>query len=285
LLAAVAAYGWWGVVPIYFRALRHVAPLEIVAHRIVWSVVVLVAFLAVQHRLRDLGLMLAHGRTLALLGVSTVLLACNWLVFVWAIAHEQTLQASLGYFVNPLVSVLLGSAALGESLTRAEWIAVALAGCGVAWLTLAAGVVPWVALCLAFSFAMYGLTRKLANVRAAEGLTLEIVLLLPIAAAYLATLAASGRGAFTMASPYTMLLLLAAGVITTLPLVWFAIAVQRLRLVTMGLLQYIAPTLQFLLAVAVFGEPFGRMHLVAFVCIWGALAVFTVDNLRRALRS
>jgi chloramphenicol-sensitive protein RarD len=285
LVAAVAAYGWWGVVPIYFRALRHVAPLEIVAHRVVWSVAVLAAFLAVQRRLRDLGPLLYTRRTLGLLVASTLLIAGNWLVFIWAIAHEQLLQASLGYFINPLVSVLLGAAVLGERLTRGERIAVCLAACGVAWLTFAAGVFPWIALFLAVSFALYGLVRKLANVRATEGLTVETMLLLPFAAGYLAMLAVTGRGALTHGSATTVTMLLAAGVITALPLVWFATAVQRLRLVTMGLLQYIAPTLQFLLAVVVFGEPFGRTHLIAFAWIWGALAVFTADNLRRALRS
>jgi len=285
LAAAVAAYGWWGVVPIYFRALRHVPPLEIVAHRVVWSVVVLAAFLAAGQRLRDLRPMLARRRTLFLLVLSTLLIASNWLVFIWAIAQEHLLQASLGYFINPLVSVLMGAAVLGERLTRGEWTAVALAACGVAWLTFAAGVVPWIALFLAFTFATYGLVRKLADVRATEGLMVETLLLLPIAGGYLVYLTASHTGAFATHSPGTIALLLAAGVITALPLVWFATAVQRLRLVTIGLLQYIAPTLQFLLAVVVFGEPFGRTHLVAFAWIWGALAVFTADNIQRALRT
>ena len=278
---ALAAYTWWGFIPVYFKALRHVPPLETLAHRIVWSVVVLAILITALRRWRAVGQVVGDRRLLALLLLSTALLASNWFVFIWAVAHEHVLDASLGYFINPLVSVFLGSTVLGERLTRAEWIAVALTAVAVSGLTLALGAAPWVALFLAGSFAMYGLVRKIAQVSALEALTVETALLLPPAVVYLLVRGAGGGLVFGTGSPSTDALLLSAGVITAVPLLCFGFAVGRLRLSTMGVLQYVSPSLQLLLAVAAYHEPFLAAEKAAFVCIWAALAIFTADNLRR----
>ena len=270
VLYGIAAYGWWGVVAIYFKAVRHVAPLEILAHRIVWSVVVLVAIVTVMRRWPTLIRVAAEWRALRLLVLSTFLVATNWYVFIWAVSHDHLVDASLGYFINPLVNVVLGFVVLHERLRALEWVSVALAAVAVTWLAVGAGIFPWVSLTVAITFGLYGLVRKIAAVPSIEGLTIETAILFPIAAGYLIY-----RGSTVD------LLLVASGPITALPLLWFASAVQRLRLATMGLLQYISPTIQFALAVAVYKEPFGSQRLIAFVLIWGAIAIYSAANLSR----
>ncbi|HEX7705728.1 MAG TPA: EamA family transporter RarD [Thermoanaerobaculia bacterium] len=280
VLYGIAAYGWWGVVAVYFKIVRAVPPLEILAHRIIWSVVMLVLIVAVSRRWTALRTVLVSRRSLLFLLISTILIAVNWFVFIWAITRDHMVDASLGYFINPLVNVFFGFLFLGERLRRVEWVSVAIAAVAVLWLTLGAGVFPWISLVLAGSFGLYGLVRKLARVSSIEGLTVETTFLLPLALGYLFFLARSDALAFGDERSLD-LLLIAAGPITALPLIWFAAAVSRLRLATIGLLQYIAPTIQFTLAVAVYREPFGPERFIAFGLIWLAIAIYSADNFRR----
>lgn len=280
ILYGVAAYAWWGFAAIYFKAVRSVAPLEILAHRITWSVIILGALLLILGRRAAIIRVLRNRRAMLLLGASTCLIAVNWYTFIWAITRNHMLDASLGYFINPLVSVIFGFVFFRERLRPLETFSVFLAGVAVVWLTVAAGVVPWVALVLAVSFALYGLVRKLAAVPSMEGLAIETAFLVPFALGWLIWLASQDRLAFG-SSLQIDLLLAAAGPVTAVPLVWFASAVQRLRLATVGLLQYIAPSLQFVLAVAVYHEPFGGVRMIAFALIWIAVAIYSAENLRR----
>ena len=280
ILFGIAAYGFWGFVAIYFKLLTRVSPLEILAHRIVWSVVVLVAIITILRRWPALARVARDRRTLQLLLLSTVLVAANWFVFIWAVTHNHLVEASLGYFINPLVSVLLGFIVLHEHLRTIEWLSIGLAATAVTWLAFAGGVFPWISLSVAFSFGFYGLVRKIAAVPSLEGLTIETAMLLPIAGGYLLYRTAAGTLMFAHTSRSLDLLLLAAGPITAIPLLWFASAVQRLRLATVGLLQFMTPTIQFFLAVAVYHEPFGSRKLVAFALIWCAAAMYSVANLR-----
>lgn len=284
LLHALAAYMVWGLFPIYFRALRHVPPLEVLAHRVVWSALLLWAFLAWRGGLRAAVAAALPGRRLAVLGATTLLISANWLIFIWAVSVGRVLAASLGYFVTPLVNVLLGVVFLRESLGRRQLLAVLLAGAGVLWLLFRHGGSLWISLALALTFGLYGLVRKAARIDAVGGLFVETALLAPAALLFLVGRAAAGTGALGSSAGISVLLSL-AGVLTVLPLVWFAIGIQRLRLSTMGLLQYLTPSCQFALAVAVYREPFTRDHAVAFAFIWLSLAIYTLDALlsRRAV--
>ena len=284
LLYGVAAYLAWGLLPLYFRALQGVPPLEILAHRVVWSVLLLAGLTTWLRRWPEVARPLSSWRgRLTLLG-STALISVNWGVYIWAVHAGRVLEASLGYFVNPLVNVLLGVLFLGERLTRRQQLAVGLAAAGVAVLIATAGTFPWVALVLATSFGLYGLLRKVARMDAVAGLFCETALLAPLAAGGLLLLARAGTGHLG-AAPGQSALLVAAGLVTALPLIWFALAVAQLRLSTLGLLQYLAPTMQFSIAVFAFGEPFTAAHGVAFGCIWASLALYSADllsGLRRA---
>jgi chloramphenicol-sensitive protein RarD len=275
---AVCTYLSWGLLPIYFKALRPVPAVEVLAHRVVWSLALLTAIVALRAGVRALA---APFRRLPILSVTTALIATNWLVYIWAVQSGRVLEASLGYFVNPLVNVLFGVAFLGEALSRRQRAAVALAAAGVAVLVVRAGTIPWVALVLATTFGLYGLLRKRAAIDPLGGLLAETALLGPAALALLALRAATGAGAFGSA-PGTTVLLAAAGPITALPLVGFGLAVHRLRLSTMGLIQYLAPTGQFLLAVLLYREPFGAAHAVAFALIWTSLALYSWDAVARS---
>lgn len=285
LAFAVAAYSWWGLGPIYFKAVRHVAPLEILAHRVIWSFVALLILVSLRRRWDALRSAIRHRPTLLILFATSAIVSSNWFIFIWAITHDRVLEASLGYFINPLVNVLLGFVVLKERLTPTEWFAVAIAAAGVAWLTATSGVVPWISLALAVTFALYGLLRKIARVDSLEGLTIETGTVLAVAAGYLALLELRGEAAFLSVSAATDVLLLLAGVVTATPLIWFAIAVKRLKLATIGILQYISPTFQFALAVFAYGEPFDRTRFFAFAVIWISLAMYTGDNLKRGWRS
>ncbi len=280
LAYALAAYLAWGMLPLYFKALSGVPPVEILAHRVVWSVVLLAVLLAVRGGLPAFRAPFRRER-LPLLALTTVLIATNWLVYIWAVQAGRILEASLGYFVNPLVNVLLGVAFLGETLSPRQRDAVLVAGLGVLVLVVRAGTFPWIALVLATSFGFYGLLRKRAATDALGGLFAETALLAPAALGLLAFQASAGRGAFGSSTGVT-LLLAAAGAITALPLVWFTLGVHRLRLSTMGLVQYVAPSGQFLLAVLLYREPFGPAHAVAFACIWSSLAIYSWDAFSRA---
>jgi chloramphenicol-sensitive protein RarD len=277
---ALLAFAAWGFFPLYFKALAHVPALEVLAHRVAWSVVLLAVAAPLLGRFRSALHALGPEKRLQILA-SAALIAANWGVYIWAVQAGRVLQASLGYFVNPLVSVLLGVVFLRERLRRWQLGAIAVAAVGVAWLVVDRGEVPWLPLTLALTFGLYGLVRKRAGVDAIGGLLAETAILAPLALAFLVVRARQGHGAFG-GDLRTSLLLAAAGPITAVPLVWFALGVRSLPLSTVGLLQYLTPTLQFLLAVAVYHEAFSHAHAVAFGCIWTALAIYSWDSLHAA---
>lgn len=275
---AAAAYLTWGLFPLYFRALRGVPAPEVLAHRIVWSAALLVVVVTLRRRWRDVLRQARSPGTLRALATSAVLISTNWVVYIWAVNSGRVVEASLGYFVNPLVTVLLGVAFLRERLTVRQRIAVALAGAGVLVLVVRAGHVPWVALTLAVTFGLYGFVRKRARADAIGGLLTEVGLLAPLALVYLGLLGRAGDAHFG-GEPRHTALLAASGVVTAVPLIWFARAVERLRLSTVGVLQYLNPTAQLAIAVFLFGEPFTRTHAVAFGCIWASLVLYTAEAL------
>lgn len=283
---ATLAYLCWGLFPLYFRELADVPALEVVLHRIVWSLAFVLALLAWRGRWAWLGAALRHPRTLAACAVSALLLSGNWLTYVWAVQHGRVVDASLGYFVLPLVNVALGFVFLGERPRRGQWLAVGVASAGVVWLTVQAGHLPWIALVLALSFGVYGLLRKTAALGALEGLAMEALLLAPVAATVLLVWHWQGRGA--MAQPVGALpaLLVLAGPFTAIPLLWFAAGARRISMATLGILQYLSPTLQFLLGVWLFHEPVSAGRWAGFALIWLALVLYSVEGwLRRASRS
>jgi chloramphenicol-sensitive protein RarD len=273
LIHGAAAYGLWGLLPLYFHLLDQVDAGEIVAQRVMWSVVLLVPIVLLLGRRASLWAVLRNPRTMAMLAASAVLIAANWLLYVWAVLHQQVLAASMAYFLNPLLNIAMGVALLGERLTRAQAVAVLLAGAGVAVMALGAGGALWISLTIALSFAFYGLIRKLAPVEAFEGLTIETLLLAPFALGYLVWLSGEGGLSFGREGGITALLVL-AGAITTVPLLLFAAAARELRMATLGLLQFLAPTMQFLLAITLFGERLDAAKLLSFGLIWAGLAVY-----------
>lgn len=279
-LYALGAYGLWGVLPLYWKWLSALPASTILAHRVVWSLAVSALLLSVGRRWRELRQVLSGRATLVPLLATSALIGSNWLVFIWAVNHARVLEASLGYFLTPLVNVALGRAFLGERLLPLQGWAVALAGCGVAWLALGVDEVPWVALFLAGTFALYGLLRKLAPVSPVPGLAVETLLLAPAAGAWLAWLELRGGGAFGDADPGVVALLLASGAVTAAPLLLFAAAARRLPLSTLGFFQYIGPSLTFLLAITVFAEPLTGDQAVTFGFIWAALALFSLAAAR-----
>ncbi|MEE8215693.1 MAG: EamA family transporter RarD [Acidiferrobacterales bacterium] len=277
VLYALAAFGIWGLSPIYFKSLGHLPATEVLAHRVLWATVLLVAVLLLQRRGLELIRELLSWRRVGFYLVTALLVSTNWLIFIWSIQNDRLLEASLGYYINPLVNVLLGTVFLRERLNRWQIVAVALAAAGVMNLVLGYGKFPWVALTLAFSFGFYGLLRKKAGMDAILGLTVETLLLVPAALLFLGWLAFQGSAAFAHAGAKTDVLLIFAGVITAVPLVCFLRAARRLQLTTVGLMQYLAPTLNLLLAVLAYYEPFTTAHLITFVCIWIALAIYSFD--------
>ena len=279
LLCGFGAYLiWGGVFPVFFKELGSVPLLQIVSHRIAWSLVFLLLFLNVR-RSRWQGVLqaLGDGKSLLILATTAVLIAANWLLFIFAIVKGQILQASLGYFITPLMNVLLGLVFLHERLSRLQLVSLLLAAAGVGIATVRYEGIPWIALVLALSFACYGLLRKVVKADALAGLTVETALLTPVAVAYLLWAAWQGNGAFPAAGWKIDAFLVAAGVLTAVPLLLFAAAARKLRLATVGFLQYLAPTLQFLLAVFVYGEDFTALQLVSFVFIWSSLLCYSLD--------
>lgn len=279
ILYAATAYAIWGIFPLYFKALQHVAPVEILMHRVVWSLAFIVVLLTWRRQWAWLGDVLRQPKVLAGFAASALLLSSNWFIYIWAVNNGRVVDASLGYFINPLFNVLLGSLLLSERLRPVQWSAVALAACGVAWLTWQGGGLPWIALALAATFGLYGLLRKTAALGALDGLALETLLLFPLAAGYLVLLTQAGRSDFMTASAGTQWLLVAAGPITAIPLLLFASGARRIPLSLLGLLQYIGPTLQLLLGVWLYQEPFGGARLAGFALIWSALAVYSLEGL------
>ncbi|MBI5564707.1 MAG: EamA family transporter RarD [Chloroflexi bacterium] len=282
----IGAYGLWGLFPIYWKWLHHVPAIELIAHRIIWSFVALVIVLALMRQWRSFRVEIAKPRVLRLYVLAAVLIGINWFVYVWAVNQGYIVETSLGYFINPLLNVLIGVIILREKLRPAQWVPIGLAAAGVLYLTLLYGSLPWIALTLAFSFGLYGLVKKLAPLSSLHGLTLETgVLLLPMAG-YLIFAEVNGQGVFLHTDLVSNLLMLGAGPVTVIPLLLFASAVRRVPLSTMGILQYLAPTLQFLLGVLVYGEAFSSAQFVGFGLVWLALIVYTAENLwqrRRAL--
>lgn len=274
---ALAAFLWWGCAVFYFKAIGYVPSPEVLAHRIIWSVLFLALLMSVRGRLGEVRSILKNKRTILFLSMTTVLLATNWYIFIWAIANGRVLQTSLGYFINPLVNVLLGFVFLRERLNRTQAASVALAALAVLILALNASSPPYIALALAFSFGLYGLLRKKCGVAGVPGLAVETLLLLPAAAAYLFYLGGAGRLIFTRLDRVTDILLLSAGPVTSIPLIWFVNGVRRLRYSTVGFIQYLMPTMTFLIAVFIFREPFGRVQLAGFILVWIALAIFVTD--------
>jgi len=281
ILSAASAFLCWGLFPLYFHAIGEVPPLQILAHRMLWSLLFLVIVLVVRKQWAWLAVV-RQPRVFGSFVASAVLLSVNWLIYIWAVNNNHVIEASLGYFINPLVNISLGYLLLKERLRPAQWMAIAVAALGVAWLTWQAGTVPWIALALAVSFGGYGLLRKTAALGALEGLSFETMVLFPVAAAYVVWLTVHGQNAFiNTESTSTQLLLMAAGPITAIPLLLFASGARQIPLSVLGLLQYLSPTLQFLLGVWLFHEPFTPDRLVGFALIWAALALFAAEGLLR----
>ena len=277
VLQAGLAYAMWGLFPLYFNLVSAAGPLEIVLHRCLWSLAFVLVVLAVLGRWAWLRDAVRRPRTIATFALSALLLSANWLVYVWAVNNGRVVESSLGYFITPLVNVLLGYFVLKERPRRVQWIALAIAASGVLWLTLFTGSLPWVGLVLAATFGIYGLMRKTAPLGALEGLALETMLLAPLAAGLLAWRMSQGVGG--VQGDMTLLALLAlAGPLTALPLLLFAAGARRIPLATLGVLQYIGPTIQFALGVWLFHEPFAGPRLVGFVLIWIALVVYTAEG-------
>jgi chloramphenicol-sensitive protein RarD len=277
---ALLAYGTWGLIPAYWKLLVSVPVTEVLAHRVAGTVVFSLALLFVLRRLAEVRDALRSSRERRALAAGGVLIAINWGVFIWAVGAERIVETSLGYYLNPIVNVLLGMVLLRETLSRAQGIAVALAATGVLVMIVSHGALPWVSLVLATSFGLYGLMHKLTRVRPIPALVVETTALAPLAICFLAFGLEPAGGALANATPAVAGPLLAAGPLTALPLLWFASAARRLPLSTLGIFQYIAPTLSLLLAVFFYGEPFTRAHGVAFGLIWCALVLYTVDALR-----
>lgn len=278
---AVAAYGSYGLMPIYVKAVGHVSAPEILAHRIVWGALFLAALLVVSGGLRQVGDIVRSRRQLLILLTSALLNAVNMGAFIWAVSIERVTDSSLGYFMAPLVSVLLGMVFLKERLRRWQGFAVLLAVAGVAYLTYALGVAPWISLVIAFSWGFYGLVHKISPVEPLSGLTVEMAALTPFFLGWLVWVYVQGGGGFARIDTETDALLALAGLTIGLPLLWFVSATKRLRLTTVGLFQYIGPSLNLILAVAVYDEPLTRAHVVAFALIWTALVIYTADTRRR----
>ncbi len=279
LLLGIAAYSMWGVFPLYFPLMEPAGAVEILAHRIVWSVLTMVVLVVVVRRTGQLRALPRDRRARAWLAVAALVIAVNWGVYIWATTHEHVVEASLGYFINPLVSVLLGVLFLGERLRRGQWWALSLAGVAVVVLAVDYGSPPWVSLALAFSFGTYGLAKKQANRGAVEGLTFETLLLAPISLGYLVWLHVQGDGTFLNQGAGHVALLVSLGLVTAVPLLCFGAAATRISLTTIGMLQYLTPTLQFVIGVALLGEGMTPVRWVGFVLVWLALAIFTAESL------
>ena len=280
ILSAALAFLCWGLFPLYFHALKEVPPTQIMVHRVVWSLLFLAIVLTIRRQWQWVRPLMREPRIVASFAVSALLLSGNWLLYIWAVNNGHVIEASLGYFINPLVNVMLGYLVLKERMRTGQWAAIALAAAGVAWLAWDAGRMPWIALVLAASFGLYGLMRKTAKLGALEGLSFETMLLFPFALGYVVWLSMNGQNAFiNTASDTTRWLLVAAGPITAIPLLLFAAGARQIPLSVLGLLQYIGPTIQFALGIFLFHEAFTSGKLVGFLMIWSALALYAAEGL------
>jgi chloramphenicol-sensitive protein RarD len=285
MLYAALAFLAWGLFPLYFKALRSIPAQEILAHRMVWSLAFLAAVLLWRRQWTWLAAVARQPRVLAGFAASALLLSTNWGIYIWSVNHDRVVDASLGYFINPLVNVVLGYLLLKERMRPVQWTAVALATAGVVWLTYDAGHPPWISLALGLTFGFYGLLRKTAALGALEGLSLETILLFPFAAGYLLWLSQAGQNGFAAAAPLPQALLALSGPVTAIPLLAFAAAARRLPLSLLGLMQYVVPTMQLLLGVWLYHEPFGTGRLIGFALIWGGLALYSLEGGMRSWRS
>ncbi|MDQ6688690.1 MAG: EamA family transporter RarD [Actinomycetota bacterium] len=276
----VAAYLMWGLFPLYWPLLKPAGAIEILAHRIVWSLLIMLILLVTLRRTSQLRAIFANSRSRLLLAIAACVVAVNWGTYIWGVNHHLVVETALGYFINPLVTVLLGVVVLGEKLRRWQWIAVGIAALAVLGLAVEYGHPPWVSLVLAFSFGSYGLAKKQAGVEAIESLTYETMVLVPLAAAYLIWLGTRGQSHFTSTGSGHAVLLMTTGIVTAVPLIFFGAAAIRVPMTTLGLLQYLAPVLQFALGVTVLHEHMTLMRWLGFVLVWVALAIFTVEALR-----
>jgi chloramphenicol-sensitive protein RarD len=283
-LLGVAAYALWGLFPLYWPLLEPADAVEILAHRVVWSLITMAVLAVAAHQLPAVRAIFADRRSLGLLSVAAVVIAVNWGTYIWGVNNHRVVETSLGYFINPLVTVLMGVLILKERLRPWQWAAIGIAAAAVVGLTIEYGRPPWVALVLAFSFGTYGLAKKIAGVGAVPSITFETMALAPVALLYLVVLGSHGGGHFTTDGPGHAVLLASTGVVTAVPLICFGGAAIRVSLTTIGLLQYLAPILQFLLGVAVFHEHMTPMRWVGFVAVWVALMIFTFEALRHRRR-
>ena len=284
-LYGASAYLLWGLFPLYWPLLEPSGSLEVLAHRILWSLVVVAVLLGITRRLGAVREALSdRGRAVRLV-LAAIVIAINWFTYIYGVTHEMVVETSLGYFVNPIVTVLLGVVVLGEKLRPVQWTALGAAFVAVVVLTVENGSPPWLALVLAFSFGAYGLLKKTAGVGAVESLAIETAVLLPVAAAYVLVIGINGDGTFGSEGPAHAGLLALAGVITAVPLLLFGAAASRVPLTTLGVLQYLAPTMQFLLGVTLFDEPLPLVKLIGFMLVWSALALFTADLVRHHRRA
>lgn len=281
VIYGASAYVTWGVIPIFWKLLSHVGAVEIVAHRIVWTLVFALAALSAWGRMPKLWAALRNPKVMLPLVASAILIAINWGIFIWAVTVDRIIDTSLGYYINPLVSFVLGVFWLGERLTKIQLVAIALAVLGVINQTVAIGYLPWISLALAISFGFYGLIRKTVAVESLEGLTIEAIILMPVSLAFIVYMVWTQQGAYMHVSLATDLLLILAGPITAIPLLLFAAGARLVRLSTMGFLQYLAPSISLLIAVFLYHEPFTHTHMITFALIWSALALVSWEALRR----
>lgn len=274
---AVLAFGFWGLVPIYFKLISSVSPLEVLTHRIIWSVVLLFGIIFFSRQFGAFRLLLKDIHKVKFLILSALLVSTNWLVFIWAITNNMITEASLGYYINPLVSISLGIFFFKDRPTKGQMIAIGLAFIAIIYQVIVMGTLPMVSLVLAFSFAFYGLIRKKVNLPSVTGLYIETLILFPIALVYFLFLVYSGKNAFVLPPDGISYLLLLAGVVTVVPLLWFNAAATKISLVHIGFFQYIGPTVSFSLAIFLYNEPLSKEKLITFLIIWIALFIFSID--------
>ncbi|NJC98476.1 MAG: EamA family transporter RarD [Anaerolineae bacterium] len=278
ILNGIAAYALWGFFPIYWKLLHDVPALQVIGHRIGWSFILLAVYILLTGKWQDFRTAAFRSRTIGIYSIAAVLLSFNWLIYVWGVNAGFIVETSLGYFINPLLSVTLGVLFLRERLRPMQWVPVGLAAIGVIYLTVVYGRLPWIALSLAFSFGFYGFVKKLSPLGSLYGLTLETGIVFPVALIYLVFVGFNGTGGFLHDGILVDLLLIGSGLVTTIPLLMFASAAKQIPLTVVGLLQYIAPSLQFLIGVFIYKEPFDHSHLIGFGIVWVALLIFAVEN-------
>ena len=278
---AVTAFLLWGILPLYWKALGSVGALEILMHRILWSFVFTALIVSYRRQWKGVKKILTERKRRTAVVFGSIFVGLNWGIYIWAVNSNHVVDTSLGYYINPLLSVFLGMLVLKERLSFWQLVSLALAFAGVLVITLQYGRVPWVSLLLAVSFALYGLIKKTAQIESATALALETALLLPVSLGYLGYLEYQNTASFGHSSPFVTIFLAGAGIVTTLPLLWFAQGTQRIPLSMVGFIQYLTPTMMLIIGVVLYGEPFTRMHLLGFACIWLALVVFSLSQLRR----